>query len=134
MAAKKTSDLIPMCHPLAIARVEVRVEPPPRATAHETVEVGVQPEIGTVPDRNNIVGSVRPQETPIGHGDGGVGDRHVFATHKRNTIGVIQRSAHGFRSESASGQIMRCRNPATGVNDILPKKREKCLGLVIRAA
>src|SRR5436190_17611573 len=27
MAAKKTSDLIPMCHPLAIAKVEVRVEP-----------------------------------------------------------------------------------------------------------
>ena len=27
MAAKRTSDLIPMCHPLAIAKVEVRVEP-----------------------------------------------------------------------------------------------------------
>ena len=27
MAAKKTSDLIPMCHPLAIAKVDVRVEP-----------------------------------------------------------------------------------------------------------
>jgi cyclic pyranopterin phosphate synthase len=27
MAAKKTSDLIPMCHPLALSRVEVRVEP-----------------------------------------------------------------------------------------------------------
>ena len=27
MAAKKTSDLIPMCHPLAISKVEVRVEP-----------------------------------------------------------------------------------------------------------
>ena len=27
MAAKKTSDLIPMCHPLALAKVEVRVEP-----------------------------------------------------------------------------------------------------------
>jgi cyclic pyranopterin phosphate synthase len=27
MAAKKTSDLIPMCHPLAIAKAEVRVEP-----------------------------------------------------------------------------------------------------------
>ena len=26
MAAKRTSDLIPMCHPLAIAKVEVRVE------------------------------------------------------------------------------------------------------------
>jgi cyclic pyranopterin phosphate synthase len=26
MAAKKTSDLIPMCHPLAIAKAEVRVE------------------------------------------------------------------------------------------------------------
>lgn len=26
MAAKKTSDLIPMCHPLALAKVEVRVE------------------------------------------------------------------------------------------------------------
>lgn len=27
MAAKRTADLIPMCHPLAIARAEVRVEP-----------------------------------------------------------------------------------------------------------
>jgi len=27
MAAKRTSDLIPMCHPLAISNVEVRVEP-----------------------------------------------------------------------------------------------------------
>jgi cyclic pyranopterin phosphate synthase len=27
MAAKRTSDLIPMCHPLAISRAEVRVEP-----------------------------------------------------------------------------------------------------------
>lgn len=27
LAAKKTSDLIPMCHPLAIARAEVRVAP-----------------------------------------------------------------------------------------------------------
>lgn len=27
MAAKKTADLIPMCHPLAIAKAEVRVEP-----------------------------------------------------------------------------------------------------------
>jgi cyclic pyranopterin phosphate synthase len=26
MAAKRTSDLIPMCHPLALAKVEVRVE------------------------------------------------------------------------------------------------------------
>jgi cyclic pyranopterin phosphate synthase len=27
MAAKKTSDLIPMCHPLALSKVEVMVEP-----------------------------------------------------------------------------------------------------------
>jgi cyclic pyranopterin phosphate synthase len=27
MAAKKTSDLIPMCHPLALSKIEVRVEP-----------------------------------------------------------------------------------------------------------
>jgi cyclic pyranopterin phosphate synthase len=27
MAAKKTAELIPMCHPLAISKVEVRVEP-----------------------------------------------------------------------------------------------------------
>ena len=27
MAAKRTSDLIPMCHPLAIAKADVRVEP-----------------------------------------------------------------------------------------------------------
>lgn len=27
MAAKKTADLIPMCHPLALSKIEVRVEP-----------------------------------------------------------------------------------------------------------
>ena len=27
MAAKKTSELIPMCHPLALSKVEVRIEP-----------------------------------------------------------------------------------------------------------
>jgi cyclic pyranopterin phosphate synthase len=27
MAAKKTAELIPMCHPLALSKVEVRVEP-----------------------------------------------------------------------------------------------------------
>jgi cyclic pyranopterin phosphate synthase len=27
MAAKKTSDLIPMCHPLALSKIEVKVEP-----------------------------------------------------------------------------------------------------------
>jgi cyclic pyranopterin phosphate synthase len=27
MAAKRTSDLIPMCHPLAISKAEVKVEP-----------------------------------------------------------------------------------------------------------
>ena len=27
MAAKQTSDLIPLCHPLALSKVEVRVEP-----------------------------------------------------------------------------------------------------------
>jgi cyclic pyranopterin monophosphate synthase len=27
MAAKKTSDLIPLCHPLALSKIEVRVEP-----------------------------------------------------------------------------------------------------------
>ncbi|MDF2900381.1 MAG: molybdenum cofactor biosynthesis protein, partial [Phenylobacterium sp.] len=27
MAAKKTSDLIPLCHPLSLSKVEVRIEP-----------------------------------------------------------------------------------------------------------
>jgi cyclic pyranopterin phosphate synthase len=27
MAAKRTADLIPLCHPLALTRIEVRVEP-----------------------------------------------------------------------------------------------------------
>jgi cyclic pyranopterin phosphate synthase len=34
MAAKKTADLVPMCHPLALSKVEVRVEP-----AQEGLEV-----------------------------------------------------------------------------------------------
>ncbi|MCS3458470.1 cyclic pyranopterin monophosphate synthase MoaC [Aeromonas sp. BIGb0445] len=29
MAAKKTADLIPLCHPLALTRVEVEIEPQP---------------------------------------------------------------------------------------------------------
>jgi cyclic pyranopterin monophosphate synthase len=33
MAAKKTSDLIPLCHPLALSKVEVRVEPSERGLA-----------------------------------------------------------------------------------------------------
>ena len=111
----------------------MRVEPPPRATAHKTVEVGFEPEKGAVPDRNDIVGGVRPQETPIGHGDGGIGDRHIFAAHEANTIGKVQRSVHGFRFESAGGPIMRCRNHSTEANGIFPKKRKNCLGLVIWA-
>lgn len=33
MAAKKTSDLIPLCHPLALSKVEVRVAPAEGGTA-----------------------------------------------------------------------------------------------------
>jgi cyclic pyranopterin phosphate synthase len=33
MAAKKTSDLIPMCHPLALSKVEVKVEAAPGGLA-----------------------------------------------------------------------------------------------------
>ncbi len=33
MAAKKTADLIPLCHPLALSKVEVRVEPGPGGLA-----------------------------------------------------------------------------------------------------
>ena len=49
MAAKKTSDLIPMCHPLPLSKVEVRVEPAPgglsvRALARTTGQTGVEME------------------------------------------------------------------------------------------
>lgn len=36
MAAKKTSDLIPLCHPLALTRVEVEIAP---QTAHNRVHI-----------------------------------------------------------------------------------------------
>jgi len=51
MAAKKTHDLIPLCHPLAIAQVEVAIEPDPklpgltvRATVKVTGPTGVEME------------------------------------------------------------------------------------------
>lgn len=45
MAAKKTSDLIPLCHPLAISKVEVELRPDRKANAVEveaTVKVSGQ--------------------------------------------------------------------------------------------
>ncbi|PKQ01845.1 MAG: cyclic pyranopterin monophosphate synthase MoaC, partial [Alphaproteobacteria bacterium HGW-Alphaproteobacteria-12] len=45
MAAKKTSDLIPLCHPLAISKVEVELRPDRKANAIEieaTVKVAGQ--------------------------------------------------------------------------------------------
>ncbi|MGH7025290.1 MAG: cyclic pyranopterin monophosphate synthase MoaC [Caulobacteraceae bacterium] len=33
MAAKRTADLIPLCHPLALTRIEVKVEPAPAGLA-----------------------------------------------------------------------------------------------------
>lgn len=49
MAAKKTSELIPLCHPLAISKVEVRVEPGDgglavRARVKTTGQTGVEME------------------------------------------------------------------------------------------
>jgi cyclic pyranopterin phosphate synthase len=51
MAAKKTADLIPLCHPLPIDDVEVRVEPAPKravveieATVRTTGRTGVEME------------------------------------------------------------------------------------------
>lgn len=51
MAAKKTSDLIPLCHPLALTRVEVEITPDHalpglvvRATAALTGQTGVEME------------------------------------------------------------------------------------------
>lgn len=51
MAAKKTSDLIPLCHPLALTKVEVVLDPDPslpgirvRATARVTGQTGVEME------------------------------------------------------------------------------------------
>jgi cyclic pyranopterin phosphate synthase len=49
MAAKKTSDLIPLCHPLALSKVEVRVEPGDgglavTATVRTTGQTGVEME------------------------------------------------------------------------------------------
>lgn len=51
MAAKKTSELIPLCHPLALTKVEVVIEPDAalpgltvRATARVTGQTGVEME------------------------------------------------------------------------------------------
>ena len=51
MAAKKTSDLIPLCHPLAISKAEVEIEPDAslpglrvRATVKVTGQTGVEME------------------------------------------------------------------------------------------
>ena len=51
MAAKKTADLIPLCHPLALTRVAIDCEPEPqhsrvvcRATAETQGQTGVEME------------------------------------------------------------------------------------------
>jgi cyclic pyranopterin phosphate synthase len=51
MGAKRTSELIPLCHPLALSKVEVDIEPDPklpglvvRATAKLTGQTGVEME------------------------------------------------------------------------------------------
>ena len=51
MAAKKTADLIPLCHPLALTRVDVRFDPLPgdnavvcRATVETRSRTGVEME------------------------------------------------------------------------------------------
>lgn len=51
MAAKRTSELIPLCHPIAITRVEVQLTPEPdnqsvtcRATVETTAQTGVEME------------------------------------------------------------------------------------------
>ena len=51
MAAKKTAELIPLCHPLALTRVELDLQPLPeqhavycRATAETTGQTGVEME------------------------------------------------------------------------------------------
>jgi cyclic pyranopterin monophosphate synthase len=49
MAAKRTSELIPLCHPLPLSHVEVSVEPTPEgveivATAETTAQTGVEME------------------------------------------------------------------------------------------
>jgi cyclic pyranopterin phosphate synthase len=51
MAAKKTAELIPLCHPLAITKVEVELEPVEadsavhcRATVHTSGQTGVEME------------------------------------------------------------------------------------------
>ncbi len=49
MAAKRTSDLIPLCHPLPLSRVDVSVEPRDEgveivATAETTAQTGVEME------------------------------------------------------------------------------------------
>ena len=56
MAAKRTSDLIPMCHPLAIARVEVKVEP------------GFAPDVPCLPWRGSDRQSpaIAPVPAPVG--------------------------------------------------------------------
>lgn len=51
MAAKKTADLIPLCHPLALSKVNIDLEPQPgdnrvycRATVHTSGQTGVEME------------------------------------------------------------------------------------------
>jgi len=49
MAAKKTADLIPLCHPIALTKVEVKVEPAEEglavtAVARTTGQTGVEME------------------------------------------------------------------------------------------
>lgn len=51
MAAKRTADLIPLCHPLPLSQIQVEIEPDPdlpglqiRATVRTTAQTGVEME------------------------------------------------------------------------------------------
>ena len=59
------------------------------ATAGKARQMRIEPEKSALPHRDNVVGGVGTQETPVGDGDGSLANRHVLAAHVRDPLGII---------------------------------------------
>ena len=66
------------------------VEPKARAAGRKALQMRIQPEEGAVPDGHHIVSGVGPQKTPVGDGNGGLGNGNILAPHEGHPLGIIR--------------------------------------------
>jgi cyclic pyranopterin phosphate synthase len=139
-AAKRTAELIPLCHPLALDRVDVEVTPEPggvvviRAEAAATARTGVEMEALTAASvaaltlydmakalqRDIVIESVRLVEKSGGRSGDFVADAPVeIATHEAIVVTCSNRSAAGER-EDESGPALVSALAAAGF-DVAPE-------------